>query len=300
MLRGVEFISLGAIAVAALIALAGCGHNFYGGEREAWRREAEVACITSGAVKESPSRVRISPISGPGICGATPTRYRRSARAGRSATPTSRCFRRPGCRPPARAPQRWPVVQSPPTPVDAAPGPAADYGRRSRCRRGAPRRPRQLKLGPMRSGTQAAAPGQRHPAGRPMSLYAPGVAGPARRRPPPSSRSRRAPTAARHRPRRIAARLPPMGNAHIAPPPYTPPNLAARSRRTCPARPAARPERDGVAPAGRSQPAGDARLPDRLRARSMDQRLRCSPRRCAGFASRSSRSNKSPPIPAAA
>jgi hypothetical protein len=70
MLRGVQFIGFSAITIATLITLAGCGHNFYGGEREAWRREAEIACLTSGAFKESPSRVRISPISGPGICGA--------------------------------------------------------------------------------------------------------------------------------------------------------------------------------------------------------------------------------------
>jgi hypothetical protein len=38
-------------------------------EREPWRRDAESACLDSGAVKESPSRVRISSIDGPGACG---------------------------------------------------------------------------------------------------------------------------------------------------------------------------------------------------------------------------------------
>jgi len=42
----------------------------YGGEREPWRREAEVACLNSGTVKESPGIVKISPIEGPGMCGA--------------------------------------------------------------------------------------------------------------------------------------------------------------------------------------------------------------------------------------
>ena len=32
--------------------------------------EAEVACLKSGAVKETPDLVRVEPISGPGVCGA--------------------------------------------------------------------------------------------------------------------------------------------------------------------------------------------------------------------------------------
>src|ERR1700722_15208799 len=70
MLRGVRVWVFCTIAGAALMALAGCGHNFYSGEREAWRRDAEIACLNSGAVPESPARVRISSISGPGMCGA--------------------------------------------------------------------------------------------------------------------------------------------------------------------------------------------------------------------------------------
>src|ERR1700755_55412 len=53
-----------------LVSLVGCGHGFFSEEREAWRAEAEVACLKSGSVKESPDLVRISPISGPGACGA--------------------------------------------------------------------------------------------------------------------------------------------------------------------------------------------------------------------------------------
>ena len=53
-----------------LVSLAGCGHGFFQAEREPWRAEAEVACLKSGAVKESLDIVRISPISGPGVCGA--------------------------------------------------------------------------------------------------------------------------------------------------------------------------------------------------------------------------------------
>jgi len=51
-----------------LLALAGCGHFFFA-ERESWRHDAEVSCLHSGAVKETPARVRISSIDGPGACG---------------------------------------------------------------------------------------------------------------------------------------------------------------------------------------------------------------------------------------
>ena len=60
MSRGVRSLLFSSTAIAALGVLAGCGHYWFG-EREAWRREAEVACINSGAVKETPERVRISP-----------------------------------------------------------------------------------------------------------------------------------------------------------------------------------------------------------------------------------------------
>lgn len=50
--------------------LSGCGHGFFQAEREPWRGEAEVACLKSGQVREGADVVRISPISGPGVCGA--------------------------------------------------------------------------------------------------------------------------------------------------------------------------------------------------------------------------------------
>ncbi len=39
-------------------------------EREPWRREAEVSCLNSGAVKEGPSVAILKAIDGPGVCGA--------------------------------------------------------------------------------------------------------------------------------------------------------------------------------------------------------------------------------------
>src|SRR5690349_16339957 len=67
MTRGVRLYLVGSFV---LVSLAGCGKGFFQAEREPWRAEAEVACLKSGTVKEGPERVRIEPISGPGMCGA--------------------------------------------------------------------------------------------------------------------------------------------------------------------------------------------------------------------------------------
>jgi hypothetical protein len=67
MARGVRLYLVGSFV---LVSLAGCGRGFFQAEREPWRAEAEVACLKSGAVKETPDLVRVEPISGPGVCGA--------------------------------------------------------------------------------------------------------------------------------------------------------------------------------------------------------------------------------------
>src|ERR1700758_5615212 len=68
MTRRVRLYLVGSLV---LVSLAGCGRGFFQfEERESWRAEAEIACLKSGAVKESADLVRIEPISGPGICGA--------------------------------------------------------------------------------------------------------------------------------------------------------------------------------------------------------------------------------------
>jgi len=68
MARGVSLYLVGSLA---LVSLAGCGRGFFQtAEREPWRAEAEQACLKTGEVKESAEVVRISPISGPGVCGA--------------------------------------------------------------------------------------------------------------------------------------------------------------------------------------------------------------------------------------
>jgi hypothetical protein len=52
-----------------LAALSGCARMWFA-EREPWRREAEAACLQSGAVKEGPSVTIVAAIDGPGVCGA--------------------------------------------------------------------------------------------------------------------------------------------------------------------------------------------------------------------------------------
>jgi hypothetical protein len=177
MSRGVQLSLLGSVAVAALIALAGCSHNFYGGERESWRHDAEVACVTSGAVKDSPEHVRISAISGPGICGADfPIRVSalgESAPLGYDDEP----MRPPGAVPDGAMPQHWPVVQSnalPPPPSGAPPqyGPPPQYGApQYGSPKTAPVQARPSPAAPVQPGPMQVAP----QAGQPMSLYAPGV-----------------------------------------------------------------------------------------------------------------------------
>ena len=57
------------IGACLLFGLAGCARMWFA-EREPWRREAEISCLKSGAVKEGPSIAIIKAIEGPGACGA--------------------------------------------------------------------------------------------------------------------------------------------------------------------------------------------------------------------------------------
>jgi Extensin-like protein C-terminus len=112
MTRGVRLYLVGSFV---LVSLAGCGRGFFQSEeREPWRAEAEIACLKSGAVKESADLVRINPISGPGICGAEfPLKV---AAFGESSS--SYGFADDDLRPPASVGNqpRWPISQAPPPP----------------------------------------------------------------------------------------------------------------------------------------------------------------------------------------
>jgi hypothetical protein len=67
MLRRVRAYLVGSFV---LLALAGCGGGWLIQQREAWRSEAEVACLKSGAVKEGAAITQLPAINGPGMCGA--------------------------------------------------------------------------------------------------------------------------------------------------------------------------------------------------------------------------------------
>ena len=295
MLRGVRVWIFGTIAGGALIALAGCGHNFYSGEREAWRGEAEIACLNSGAVKESPTRVRISPISGPGMCGAD---YPIQVSALGESGPLG--YDDEPVRPPAIASvERGAAALAGAGQCTrrrrTAPGPARNMDRRRLPSAGPPIAGRPAQLGPMRDCRRRPAA-----AGRPMSLYAPGVVDPneddAAFEPEPpapyggsspgrdscASRQLRAPKFAPRRPTRRANLRRPASKSMCRSAGRTNPTVTAS------------------AGPGRSQTGGHAGVPHRLGARSMDRHAPCSPQRCTGFISPWSRSNKSRPIHAAA
>jgi hypothetical protein len=107
MTRRVSWYLLGSLV---LVTLAGCGRGFMTAEREPWRAEAEAACMKSGAVKESATLVRVSPISGPGSCGAE---FPLKVAALGSATMMSYSsdLRPPGAIPTGASQPRWPINQ---------------------------------------------------------------------------------------------------------------------------------------------------------------------------------------------
>ena len=115
MTRGVRWYFVGSVILVALIALAGCSHYMLA-EREPWRHDAELACLNSGAVKQTPARVRISSISGPGACGADyPLRVTTLGESGPLGY-TDEPLTPPGSIPNASLPQHWPIA-----PAGAAP-----------------------------------------------------------------------------------------------------------------------------------------------------------------------------------
>jgi hypothetical protein len=70
MVRGVRGVLVGFVLVGSLAVLAACSGRYLSEPRAAWRRDAEIACLNSGAVGEGAGKVRIQPINGPGACGA--------------------------------------------------------------------------------------------------------------------------------------------------------------------------------------------------------------------------------------
>jgi hypothetical protein len=122
MTRGVQWSLVSSLVLVALIALAGCSHYLLA-EREPWRHDAEASCLNSGAVKESPGRVRISAINGPGACGidyplrisslgeSAPLSYDDEAVRPPGSIPTGSMPQT--SMPQTSMPQTWPGAQSP-------------------------------------------------------------------------------------------------------------------------------------------------------------------------------------------
>lgn len=108
MTRRVSWYLVGSLVLASL---AGCGRGFFTAEREPWRAEAEAACLKSGTVKETATLVRISPISGPGACGADfPLKV--AALGSETVMSYTGSVRPPGGIPNASNQPRWPINQS--------------------------------------------------------------------------------------------------------------------------------------------------------------------------------------------
>jgi hypothetical protein len=155
-----------------LLALAGCGRSFLQGERAAWRHEAEVTCMKSGTVKLGVGVVQMQPIGGPGMCGADfPLKVALLGET--TAMSYADDLRPPEAIPNASAAQpRWPVSEpryAPPAPVP---------GQQMRWVPGPPPAERPEATAPARYAPAIEPPAPAAPAGRPMSIYAPGVAQP--------------------------------------------------------------------------------------------------------------------------
>jgi len=239
-------VRLSIAGLTLLLALAGCGRGFLNyGERAAWRHQAEVNCLKSGDIKLGAGVVQVSPIEGPGVCGADfPLKV---AALGEGAAIGYAGEQRPHATIfdawKAQAPD-WPgsdtrYAPPPVAPVEAQP----------------------IQRGNMRwvPGPQPVVPGASGPAaGQPISLdpagampaqpsYVPGNAGaPADRAPPSYPRAEPAYNAPGYRPparaddipddailpsdrtRPSAPRAQPAYNAPVYQPPRTPPALGPR------------------------------------------------------------------------
>jgi hypothetical protein len=168
MARGVARYLVGSVVV---LGLAACGKMMFA-ERDAWRHEAEVACLKTGQVKEGASLTRIQPISGPGICGADfPLKV--AAIGEGSAIGFADELRPPGGIPGVVA--RQPLADAPYTPRVSAPTYQAYPQQQYQQPQYQQPYPAEPQYQPQYQPPYQA---QRPPRASPMSIYAPGVAQP--------------------------------------------------------------------------------------------------------------------------
>ena len=167
MARGVARYLVGSFVV---LGLAACGKVMFA-ERDAWRHEAEVACLKNGQVKEGASLTRIQPITGPGICGADfPLKV--AAIGEGSVIGFADELRPPGGIPGVVA--RQPLADAPYTPRVNAPPYQPFPQQYPQQQQYQP--PQYQQSYPAQPPYQAQRPPQAGPA--PMSIYPPGVAQP--------------------------------------------------------------------------------------------------------------------------
>ena len=252
MSRGVRWFLMGS---RVLVTLAGCGRGImqYAGERAPWRHEAEVACLNSGTVKESAGLVRISPIEGPGMCGADFPLKVSALGESPALGYVDEPIRPPGSiagggRPAAEP--RWPISQQQPI--------------RRRARVAAARRA-DVDRGARRGASRISAAAD----ARRAAVQSAGAAGLAARRTvsrtTTAGAARRAAAADRPKPIEVDE-LPPYARPGAAP--VGPPQTARRAAAAAAARPAARSAACRRNP-DRDQAGGDAGLPDRVGARPL-------------------------------
>ena len=151
--------------LCVLLALAGCGRSMMlQGERPSWRHQAEAQCMQSGAVKVGGGVVAAKPIEGPGMCGADfPLKV---AALGESTRQSYSDVPRPPGGIADGSQPNWPPTQARYASPTSQPATQPISGAQLRWTPGAP----------SISAPDIAAPGATAPAGRPVSLYAPGVA----------------------------------------------------------------------------------------------------------------------------
>jgi hypothetical protein len=107
---GVRWYLVGSGALGVLGVLAGCSGGGMFAEREPWRHEAEVQCLTAGSVRESAGVVRIKAIQGPGMCGADfPLKV--SVLGESASLGYSDDLRPPGAIPGTATTPRWPIAK---------------------------------------------------------------------------------------------------------------------------------------------------------------------------------------------
>ncbi len=208
---------------AALVALAGCSRWIPFQERAAWRHQAEVDCLKTGGVKIGSNVVQISPIEGPGMCGADfPLKV--SALGDSAPVGYADDLRPPGSIPSAApAGPRWPISEPRTTQPEPnyTPAPDARYAPPTYTP------PAQSRTAPVETRPVSA------PAGAPLSINPPGIAPPADDDDIPDDAelpsSRGQPSAPQTRP---------AYNAPVYQPPRQPPALGPAQRYAGPVGPA--------------------------------------------------------------